>query len=177
LSALSRASFVVVTRKAVGAAVSEALLRRLTALHGTRDGAVATLQPSALHDAVHGAERPLSTLEGATVLAVAGIGDPESFAEQLRGAGARVDLRRYPDHHSYSLEDVEELIVAARRFDHICCTLKDAVKLAPRWPREGHPLWYVSLRCEIEVGESGVTALIDRVLAARPVSPHERRRP
>jgi tetraacyldisaccharide 4'-kinase len=177
LNALSRASFIIVTRKAAGADVSVALLRRLTTLHGSREGAVANLRPSALHDAVHGAQRPLSTLAGASVLAVGGIGDPESFAEQLRAAGARVHLRRYPDHHSYSLEEVKELTVAAGRFDHICCTLKDAVKLAPRWPREGHPLWYVSLRCEIEVGESGVTALIDRVLAARPVSPHERRRP
>jgi tetraacyldisaccharide 4'-kinase len=50
----------------------------------------------------------------------------------------------------------------------VLCTLKDAVKLGPRWPREAPPLWYVSLRCEIEVGRAEVSALLDRLLAARP---------
>lgn len=168
LSALSRASFVIVTRKAASAAEADALLRRLATLNGTHEGAVASLQPHTLHDAVTGAEQPLSYLEGANVLVVAGIGDPESFAGQLRLAGARVELRRYPDHHSYSLDDVADLAAAANNFDHICCTLKDAVKLAPRWPREGQSLWYVSLRCEIEVGEAPMMALIERVLGARP---------
>jgi hypothetical protein len=48
--------------------------------------------------------------------------------------------------------------------------LKDAVKLGPHWPREARPLWYVSLRCEIEVGGETVSALLDRILAARPNS-------
>jgi tetraacyldisaccharide 4'-kinase len=175
LDALSRASFIIVTRKAASRASAEDLMHRLAALRATGNGAVASLQPAALHDAVSGAQKPLLHLKGASVLAVAGIGDPESFAGQLRGMGARVELRRYPDHHSYSQDDVDALVNAAGEFDHICCTLKDAVKLGPRWPREGQSLWYVSLRCEIEVGLKGVTALIDRVLAARPGTPGKRR--
>ena len=166
-TALSRASFVVVTRKAASTDAAEQLMRRLSAISGTRDGAVASLQPGALHDVVTGAPKPLSHLRGASVLAVAGIADPESFVEQLRVAGARVELRRYDDHHAYGASDVERLTKVADEFDHICCTLKDAVKLGPRWPREGPTLWYVSLRCEFEVGEAGMSALLDRVLAAR----------
>jgi tetraacyldisaccharide 4'-kinase len=167
LAALSRSSLVIVTRKAAPAGVAAQLLRRLTALHGHGEGAVASLQPGDLKSVSTGAEMPLGALSGTRVLTVAGIGDPESFVQQLRGAGARVDLRRYPDHHAYSQADIEQLARSSVEYDHICCTLKDAVKLGPRWPREGPTLWYVSLRCEIEAGEKAVSALIDRVLAAR----------
>ena len=170
LSALSRSSLVMVTRKAASAESAERLMRRLSTLHGHREGAVVSLQPGPLRDASTGAEKPLSVLAGASVLAVAGIGDPQSFVEQLRRAGARVELRQFADHHAYSQSDIERLAKAAGEYDHICCTLKDAVKLGQRWPREGQALWYVSLRCEIEVGEMAITALIDRVLAARPTN-------
>jgi tetraacyldisaccharide 4'-kinase len=167
-SALSRASCVIVTRKAVADDVALSLRHRLAALTKTGDGAVMTLELDALHDAVTGAIQSLSSLGGARVLAVAGLGDPQSFARQLGGAGAQVELRSYSDHHPYDKTDIERLAREARSFDHICCTLKDAVKLGPRWPREAPPLWYVSLRCGIEVGEAEVSALLDRVLAARP---------
>lgn len=167
LSALSRSSLVIVTRKAAPSDVAERLVRRLMVVDGHRDGAVASLQPGSLHDAATGVVKPISELDGASVLAVAGIGDPESFVKQLQGAGARVVLRRFADHHAYSQADVEQLVKSAIEYDHICCTLKDAVKLGPRWPREGPTLWYVSLRCEMEVGEQAIAALIDRVLAVR----------
>ena len=170
LTALRRSSLVVVTRKAASADSAERLLRRLSTLHGHRSGAVASLQPAGLSDAITGTEMPLSALAGASVLAVAGIGDPESFVEQLRGAGARVELRRFADHHAYSQSDIDRLARSAGEYDHICCTLKDAVKLGPRWPREGQALWYVSLRCEIEVGGTAIAALVDRVLAARQIN-------
>jgi tetraacyldisaccharide 4'-kinase len=132
---------------------------------------VAALVLDALHDAIGGAAmRSLTALEGRRVLAIAGIGDPDSFAHQLRNAGADVELRRFPDHHVYQSTDIAQLARDARGFDHILCTLKDAVKLGPRWPREGPPLWYVSLRCEIEVGGADVSALLDRVPMAQPTS-------
>ena len=166
-TALSRSSLVIITRKAAPSSDADRLMRRLSTAHGHRDGAIVSLQPGSLHDSVTGVKRPLSELAGARVLAVAGIGDPQSFVEQLAASGARVDLRRFPDHHAYSPLEIKELAKSAAGYDHICCTLKDAVKLGPRWPREGQTLWYVSLRCEIEAGESAVAALINRVLAAR----------
>jgi tetraacyldisaccharide 4'-kinase len=106
-------------------------------------------------------------MRGTRVLAAAGIGDPVSFGTQLRDAGAHVELRSFPDHHVYDVPDIERLAREARAFDHMVCTLKDAVKLGPRWPREAPPLWYVSLRCRIEVGVADVSAMLDRVLVAR----------
>jgi len=167
-SALSRATLVMVTRKAAERATSESLMRRLAAMTRTGTGALAALELDGLHNAVTGMARPLSDIEGAGILVAAGIGDPDSLAAQLRQAGARVELRSFPDHHGYDSSDIAQLARDAHAFDHMLCTLKDAVKLGPRWPREAPPLWYVSLRCRIEVGEADVSALLDRVLAARP---------
>jgi tetraacyldisaccharide 4'-kinase len=166
-SALSRASLVIVTRKAVEGSVAAELRARLAPLTATGSGAVAALELSDLRNVVTGEARSLSDIGGTRLLVAAGIGDPESFAAQLRAAGSHVDLRSFPDHHVYDVPDIARLARDARAFDHVVCTLKDAVKLGPRWPREAPPLWYVSLRCSIEVGVAEVTALLDRVLAAR----------
>jgi tetraacyldisaccharide 4'-kinase len=145
-------------------------MERLSRLTRTGQGAVAALELESLRNAVTEAVRPLSDIAGASVLAIAGIGDPESFARQLQHAGSRVVLRNFPDHHVYHASDIAQLAREGGAFDHMLCTLKDAVKLGPRWPREAPPLWYVSLRCEIEVGGAEVSAVLDRVLAARPTS-------
>lgn len=166
-SALSRATMVMVTRKAADRVDAHALMQRLAPLAGTGRGAVAVLELDALHDAVTGAVRPLSDIRGTTVLVAAGIGDPDSLSTQLRQAGAHVEMRSFPDHHVYDSSDIARLAREASAVDHMLCTLKDAVKLGPRWPREAPPLWYVSLRCVIEVGGADVSALLDRVNAAR----------
>ena len=166
-SALARATMVMVTRKAGDRAEAHALMQRLAPLTSTGAGAVAVLELDALHDAVTGALRPLSDIRGTTVLVAAGIGDPDSLAAQLRIEGARVEMRSFPDHHVYDSSDIARLAREASGVDHMLCTLKDGVKLGPRWPREAPTLWYVSLRCRIEVGGAEVSALLDRVNAAR----------
>jgi len=166
-ASLSRATMVMVTRKAADRADAHALMRRLAPLTGTGAGAVALLELDALHDAVTGAVRPLSDIRGTAVLVAAGIGDPDSLAAQLQLAGARVEMRGFPDHHVYDSSDIARLAREASGVDHMLCTLKDGVKLGPRWPREAPTLWYVSLRCRIEVGGAEVAALLDRVSAAR----------
>lgn len=167
LSSLSRASLILVTRKAADRDKAAVLMLRLATLTRTGAGAVGALVPRDLRNAVTEAVRPVSDIRGRSVLVAAGIGDPLSLAAQLQQAGARVELRRFPDHHRYVSSDIDQLAREARSFDYMLCTLKDSVKLGPRWPREAPPLWYVSQRCEIEVGGAEVSALLDRILAAR----------
>lgn len=164
---LRRASLVLITRKAASREVADVLLSRLAPLTPTGRGAVMALELGDLRNAVTGAARPLSDISGTRVLLVAGIADPESFARQLRHANAHIDARTFPDHYSYGSADVMRLADASRSFDHIVCTLKDAVKLGPQWPREAPPLWYVSLRCRIETGGADLSAMLDRVLSTR----------
>jgi tetraacyldisaccharide 4'-kinase len=165
--ALARASLVMVTRKAAAADQAELLVRRLAPLTRTGQGVVTALELGELRHAVTGAARPLSDVDGKRVLLVAGIADPESFVLQLRNANADVDARVFPDHHSYNAKDVQSLVHEARAFDHVVCTLKDAVKLGPQWPREAPSLWYVSLCCRIESGSAAVATMLDRVVTAR----------
>ncbi len=77
---------------------------------------------------------------------------------------------RFPDHHDYTEGDVARLVSESRNADGVLCTLKDAVKLAPRWPREAVPLWYVSQTLVIDRGAEVLQQECLRVLAARAVT-------
>jgi len=89
------------------------------------------------------------------VLAFAGLGRPEGFADLLAEAGAEVVASRwFPDHHRYTDAELAAVVADARAADAVPVTTgKDAVKLpatAPVWevevelePVEGSwdPLW------------------------------------
>jgi tetraacyldisaccharide 4'-kinase len=82
---------------------------------------------------------PLATglsLEGADVVAFAGIGRPEKFFETLRGMGARlVGALGFPDHATYAPAMLRRLAAEARGADAMLVTTeKDAVRL-PAWFR------------------------------------------
>lgn len=99
---------------------------------------------------------------------VSSIADPEAFARQLREAGARVvEEQRWPDHHAFIPADIARASASGQGVDGVVCTLKDAVKLAPQWPRAGVPLWYVSQTLMVERGADLLERECDRVLAAR----------
>lgn len=57
------------------------------------------------------------------VLALAGIGNPERFFEQLRHLGLEFESRAYADHHAFQAEDFEHIGA-----DIVVMTEKDAVK-------------------------------------------------
>ena len=67
--------------------------------------------------------RPLSSLKGQRVTAVAGIGNPGRFFALLRQAGLYVDERSYPDHHPFTAAEA-----AAWPPGPLIMTEKDAVK-------------------------------------------------
>ncbi len=67
--------------------------------------------------------RPLTSLKGQRVTAVAGIGNPERFFTLLRQAGLHVDERPYPDHHAFTAAEA-----AAWPPGPLIMTEKDAVK-------------------------------------------------
>lgn len=166
LESLRRASLVLVTRKSATSDRAQALAERIVSLVGVPVGIV-SLEVDRLIGA-SGESVALEALAGKRVLAVAGIGNPGAFAEQLRAAGLRVELRAYGDHHAYSAEDAGQIVDAGSSFDAVVCTLKDAVKLTPLWPRSGTPMLYVSQRVVLELGAEYVDAAIERVLAVRP---------
>ena len=87
---------------------------------------------------------------GRRVVAVAGIGRPHRFFKTVRDQGYEVVRELpFPDHHWYTVSDVERIEAAARDSgaDLVVTTEKDAVRLRPRpgspSPRDGVAAWAV----------------------------------
>jgi tetraacyldisaccharide 4'-kinase len=154
LSALRRATVVIVTRKAADESRTDAVTQALAAL--AVPIAVARLTLGSLMT-LGGEAKPLETLGEEVVHAVAGIGDSEAFFAQLRSTGARVVPHAFRDHHAFTGADADRLARAAAGA-LVVCTLKDAVKLEREWPRGAGPLWYVSQRVEFDRGREAVLA-------------------
>ncbi|HJU90326.1 MAG TPA: tetraacyldisaccharide 4'-kinase [Gemmatimonadaceae bacterium] len=171
LSALQRATIVVVTRKAATANEADAVRAAIAKAAPDVAVAVVRLEPGELRrlDAA-GERQPMSALLRRRVLAICAIGDPTAFVKQIADAGTdSIDAAIFPDHHPYDDADVRDLRARAASADVVVCTLKDAVKLAPAWTRAGAPLWYVSQRVVVESGKERLDALLVE-LSARPAS-------
>lgn len=113
----------------------------------------------------------LSALDKRDVLAVSAIGNPEPFEQVLRGVGALLTIRRFADHHAYTAAEAESLASTVAPGGIAVCTRKDAVKLAPLWPRTGAPLWYLSQSIVVRRGSEALHAALARVVAARQLPP------
>jgi len=172
LSAIRRATLIIVTSRAADA-------QRVDAVH-TALAVVAPAVPRlsvrlSLAELVRADDdvqrRPLTELRGARVLAVAAIADPASFVAQLRALGAVVEERFFRDHHAFSDDEIAGIASQSDRFDYVVCTLKDAVKLGPRWPRPPgsleRPLWYVSQQVMVERGVGGLEHVLDELVRSR----------
>jgi tetraacyldisaccharide 4'-kinase len=160
LSALARATLVIVTRKAVDEATAAAVVAEIG---GVAPTAIAALSADALRG-LDGTTRPLASLRGQRVHAVAAIGDPAAFFAQVRAAGAEVVTHAFRDHHAYGPDDVARLVRAADGAA-VVCTLKDAVKLGPLWPRQREALWYVSQRVTFDRGIEAVHSAVTIAMA------------
>jgi tetraacyldisaccharide 4'-kinase len=167
LSSLRRASLIMVTRKAAPSTVVDQILAAAGVVAPDVARASVRLAPAALVDAHAGVTRPLSSLADAQVLGAAGVADPDAFRRQLEALGARVRFHAYPDHYAFTTADAERLARAGARAQVVVCTLKDAVKLAPVWPRGGPDLWYLSQEVILERGRPEAERLIGRLLEAR----------
>jgi tetraacyldisaccharide 4'-kinase len=78
-----------------------------------------------------------------------------------------VRLCVFDDHHAYTTAEAAALAASVEADELPVCTLKDAVKLGPLWPRVAPPLWYVSQHVTVESGAGALNALFDTVLRAR----------
>lgn len=170
-SALRRAHAVVVTRKraSVGEAeaMAEAMAERWAKWNPSCVVAIALLAPAELVR-VGGTDRlPVGVLRTARVLAISAIGQPSAFEGQLADLGAFVTAAAFADHHAFTDADVSSLAALAAGADRVVCTLKDAVKLEGRWPREGPALWYLSQAVTIERGAQELDHLLARSMTVR----------
>jgi len=94
-----------------------------------------------------GERRPLSDFAGRRVHAVAGIGRPQRFFDQLAAAGLDVVPHAFPDHHAYAPSDLAFGGDVAPRI----VTAKDAVKCAAFAPAD---TWVLPVRASIDAAAS-----------------------
>lgn len=99
-----------------------------------------TLAPGALHNMVTGDCLELEAIP-AEVHAVAGIGNPQRFFNTLVQMGSKVEGHVFPDHFSYSRQDIE-----FKDNKPVIMTEKDAVKCLG-FASEQH--WYLSVAFEL----------------------------
>ena len=170
-TALRRAHLVAVTRKTASPGRAEQVADQLRRFAPTVPHAVIHLALGELRDATGTAAAPLARLTGARVLAISAIGDARAFVRQLELAGAHVSAATFGDHHQFTARELSRLVAAAEACEHTVCTLKDAVKLAPLWPRQAPRLWYVSQHVGVQHGSEAVHALLAAVLRARRPQP------
>lgn len=168
LRAIRRATLIIVTRKTASDAEVNAVNERLAAVAPQVRRVSVGLEPCDLVCATDERQRhALGTLAGTRVRAALSIADPDSFIRQLERFGARVEPFVFRDHHAFTNADVRRVTNGLGVDDRVLCTLKDAVKLAPRWPRFGPPLWYVSQQVKVERGVGGLEHVLDDLVRAR----------
>ena len=166
LQAAGRADLIVVTRKSASAETTERAIALARSAVGTVPLVAVHLKPVDLRATSGSESLPLDCLTGARVLAIGAIGEPGLFARQLEGLGASVSLAAFRDHHPFTDEEVALLARRASESDLVVSTLKDAVKLASRWPGPSR-LWYVSQQPVVEQGVEHLNQLLQRVMDAR----------
>lgn len=166
LSAAKRAHLLVLTRKS--ASTDDANRARDIVRAEIPEAPIAQvhLVPGVLRGAADDMTLPIERLKGASVLAIAAIGEPSVFQRQLEQLGADVTLAAYRDHHRYSDAEIKSLARHVPMDGIVVCTLKDAVKLGGRWPGPSR-LWYVSQELVVEQGADDLNRLLNRALDAR----------
>ena len=114
----------------------------------------------------------LSELDGQSVVAFCGIGNPEGFRRTLVSlCGELLDFRIFPDHHEYKIGDLGSLQQWAHDFgaNLVLTTQKDLVKL-----RVDHlglvRLWALRIGLEIVAGEEILEDSLNRLLQDFPSS-------
>ena len=109
------------------------------------------------------------SIAGRPVVAFAGIGRPEKFFETLAGMDCDlVSVRRFPDHHAYTADEVMRCVEAAAAANAVAVTTeKDAVRIPPE------------ARNMVEVLQVGLEwqnpAAFDRIVERMPGEPAPRR--
>jgi tetraacyldisaccharide 4'-kinase len=128
-SAISRANIIVITRSSHAPALETAIRRESRApifYASVRLDSVMPWRPE-------GAPREIADMQRKRLFAFCGIGNPSAFVANLREWGFQIAAERFfPDHHRYTLEDIQVIESEARLAgaNALICTEKDIFNLA-----------------------------------------------
>ncbi len=119
-------------------------------------------QPARLVSSSGGVEA-IDSLQGKSVAAFCGIGNPVGFRHTLESSGFEVkELKEFPDHHRYDRKDIEQLIAWGNDLDEISalvCTHKDLVKVSVDQLGQ-RPLWALEIGMEVLTGREQLEEML-----------------
>jgi tetraacyldisaccharide 4'-kinase len=167
LAALGRAHAVVVTNPPHPDSV-EAVTRTVRRFNARAAVLAAHYRLEDAVEAPSGRRVPVADLSGRRLMAFAGLGSPQGFADTLEAAGVRrVGFAEFPDHHWFTPGDLEQLAREARAASAqgLITTEKDWVRVRDM-PRPPLPLWVLPMRLIIEAGLETWHRLLAGSLAA-----------
>jgi tetraacyldisaccharide 4'-kinase len=119
-----------------------------------------------------------SAIRGKNAFVFCGIGNPSAFLAQVRSRTAVTGSRFFPDHHAYSVGDLDEVQTLARSSGAqvLVTTQKDWVKLASVQECAGLPIVAVPQRVEISDRDAErILAWVKSIIV--PTAPAERSAP
>lgn len=168
-SHLSRASQVWITHADQASPEALQAVRDLAARHAPGRPVVETRHEARELVTLAGESLPLETLQGRRVLAVSGLGCPESFEYTLGERGAQVTALRFDDHYRYTPDDWPRIVAAAQAAgaSEVVTTEKDAVRLPASPPL---PVWVLRSELAVSRGMDAVHAALDAIAGAAPGS-------
>lgn len=167
VSALRRADLIMLTRVDMVESASE-IREDIAKLVGNTPIMESRYDPTRLFRLSEGGEVDFSVLKGKNLLAVCGIGNPNTFTETVRRHEPQnIDLLPFPDHHQYSQTDFVRIQHEAKQAgaDLIITTCKDELKLAPFCTPEGGnattvnypPILVLAIELSVTAGECQLT--------------------
>ena len=141
------------------------MVRRVEQWVGDCPVAVARLGIECFFGLQSGERIDASEMDGANVVAAAGVADPDLFAGQCRAMGATVRLVPWNDHQRLSDRDLRELAFLGSRADFVIVTEKDAVKMRGRWPANRKEPVVARLDLAVERGGDSVRGALNGAVA------------
>jgi tetraacyldisaccharide 4'-kinase len=112
-------------------------------------------------------EFPLTLLYRSKIVAVTGVADPRPFYRLVYDwDGEIVETLEFPDHHTYTARDWQEINRVSRRVDLIITTEKDIVKLV-QFPFAKDKLLALRVAMSVENGDALIDAIVEKLNRAR----------
>jgi tetraacyldisaccharide 4'-kinase len=163
ISATKRATAVIVTRAENPTQVDQVIQHLRSAVDSLPPIAQVTFRAAGLVSVATAATRALEWCQRKRTLLVSGVGHTASFQATAVELGAHiVDEVAYPDHHHYSVHDIETVRQRALELktDLVLTTEKDAVKIQPYLEPDDGRWWAVRLRLEWLTGEAVIRRMV-----------------
>lgn len=172
ISGLKRASVVVLTRAdQCDDETRRRIISRIEQIRGSKGIVEVAYPPTRLRNC-NGETIGFESLQGQTVAAFCGIGNPDGFRRTLSECGLEVApqlFRTFPDHHHYTADELKQIsqLSSNAGAKALLTTQKDLVKIQ-KPDLDGLPLWAVEIGTNVLTNLELLESQLNTICPARP---------